>query len=60
MKVAFVPARNFGGKAELPEPWAHIFYHRRISDVADSVPKISGYWPSEFFITRKLLGGSFH
>jgi hypothetical protein len=60
VKVAFVPSRNFAGEAELPEPWAHIFYDRRIRDVADSVPKISGYWPSEFLIARKILGGSFH
>jgi len=51
-RLAFVPSRNFSSPAELPAPSAHIFYHRRLKDVADELPKVNGYWPS------KLAAGS--
>ena len=41
-----------------PAPGAHIFYHRRVADAADSVPKFSGYWPSERAVTRMVLAST--
>jgi hypothetical protein len=38
---------------------AHIFYHRRIADEHDSLPKISGYWRSELAVTKLILASSF-
>lgn len=55
VQLAFVPSTNFPAPAALPAPGAHIFYHRRVADAADSVPKFSGYWPSELAVTRMVL-----
>lgn len=57
VQVAFVPAMNFPRRTALPRPSAHIFYHRRVKDVRDRLPKISGYWPSELYATKLVLAG---
>jgi hypothetical protein len=59
LALAFVPSQNFPQAAELPAPDAHIFYDRRVGDIADAVPKFSGYWASEAYVTRSLLGALF-
>ena len=59
MALAFVPSQNFPRPAELPAPGRHIFYDRRVADVADSVPKLDGYWASEAHVTRSILAGLF-
>lgn len=59
LALAFVPSQNFPQATELPAPDAHIFYDRRVSDVADAIPKVSGYWASEAHVTRSLLAGLF-
>jgi hypothetical protein len=59
LSVGFVPARNFEDPTDLPTPDCHIFYERRVADVDDSIPKISGYWSSEAYVTRKILGALF-
>jgi hypothetical protein len=59
MALAFVPSQNFPRPAELPLPDCHIFYDRRVADVADSVPKLDGYWASEAHVTRSILAGLF-
>ena len=59
MALAFVPSQNFPRAAELPAPDRHIFYDRRVADIADSVPKLSGYWASEAYVTRSILAGLF-
>jgi hypothetical protein len=40
--LAFVPSQNFSRPTELPTSDAHIFYDRRVADVADNIPKLSG------------------
>jgi hypothetical protein len=45
--LAFVPLQNCPRPAELPAPDSHIFYDRRVADIPDSIPKVSGYWASE-------------
>ena len=57
VQLAFVPAMNFPRGAGLPRPSAHIFYHRRVKDARDRLPKIGGYWPSELYATRLVLAG---
>jgi hypothetical protein len=57
LALAFVPSQNFPEAAELPASDAHIFYDRRVGDIADAVPKVSGYWASEAHVTRSLLAG---
>jgi hypothetical protein len=55
LTLAFVPSQNFPRPAELPAPDRHIFYDRRVADIADSVPKLRGYWASEGYVTRSIL-----
>jgi hypothetical protein len=55
--LAFVPSQNFPRPAELPLPDCHIFYDRRVADISDSIPKVSGYWASEAHVTRSILAG---
>ena len=59
LALAFVPSQNFPRPAELPAPDRHIFYDRRVADIANSVPKVSGYWASEAHVTRSILAGLF-
>jgi hypothetical protein len=59
LALAFVPTQNFPQPAELPAPDRHIFYDRRVADIADSVPKLSGYWVSEAYVTRSILAALF-
>ena len=57
VQLGFVASRNFSDAAALPAPSTHIFYHRRVADVADALPKVSGYWPSEIAVIRLVLAG---
>jgi hypothetical protein len=59
LTLAFIPSQNFPRPAELPAPDRHIFYDRRVADIADSVPKLSGYWASEAYVTRSILASLF-
>jgi hypothetical protein len=59
VNLTFVPSANFPDPSQLPAPEAHIFYHRRVQDASDSLPKVSGYWPSEWMVTRLVMAGTF-
>ena len=59
LTLAFVPSQNFPRPAELPAPDRHIFYDRRVADIANSVPKLGGYWASEVYVTRSILADLF-
>ncbi len=58
-QLAFVPRANFRPETMLPGPAMHIFYHRRVADMDDAVPKVDGYFPSEtsvlVAVTKALL-----
>ncbi len=53
--LAFVPAENFPASATLPEAELHTFYDRRVADVDDELPKISGYWTSQWAVSSRFL-----
>ena len=55
VQLGFVPSKRFPDQQTLPPPAFHIFYHRRRADAADDLPKISGYWPSELAVVRRIL-----
>jgi hypothetical protein len=57
VELAFVPARNIKARDSLPDASMHVFYHRRVKDIDDVLPKVSGYWPSELAVTRMVMGG---
>jgi hypothetical protein len=56
-KVMFIPASNFEPEARLPPVRMDIFYHRRVLDMPDSLPKYSGYLPSELAIGKMIMSG---
>jgi hypothetical protein len=59
VRLAFVPTKNIRGDVRLPRPAMHIFYDRRSEDATDTLPKISGYWASEWAVSRALVAGMF-
>ena len=63
---AFVPSVNVGTDVgsdvdapDVPAPAAHIFYHRRVADIDDALPKYSGYWHSQTAVTAMLIRRAF-
>jgi hypothetical protein len=55
-KFAFIPTSNFVSQDLLPMPRMHIFYHRRLKDALDDLPKHRGYFRSQLAIGRMLVG----
>ncbi|MDW9428542.1 hypothetical protein GOB07_24930 [Sinorhizobium meliloti] len=56
-KVMFIPADIFEPEAPLPPVRFDMFYHRRVLDMPDSVPKYSGYFPSELAVGKMIMSG---
>ena len=54
--MVLVPTGNFEDPSALPEPVCHIFYHRRVADISDDLPKYSGFLNSQLQFSRRLLG----
>jgi hypothetical protein len=52
---SFVPRNVHKDTGALPAACAHLFYHRRLNDIDDELPKHSGYWKSELAFLAKLL-----
>jgi len=59
LKLAFIPSSLFPLQELLPATSGHIFYHSRAQDIADQLPKISGYWHSEWAVSKAILAGLF-
>ncbi|MFT5644776.1 MAG: hypothetical protein ACI83P_002337, partial [Janthinobacterium sp.] len=59
VQLVSVPSKNFPDQAALPAPAAHIFYHRRVKQADDALPKIEGYWLSQLAVTRIVIGSLF-
>ena len=53
--LSFIPVANFTDQSNLPAASMHTFYDRRVHDVIDHIPKISGYWPSQLAVTRDFM-----
>jgi len=55
VQLAFVPSKLFPDQGALPPLALHIFYHRRLGDIADDLPKVRGYWASELAVMKRVL-----
>ena len=55
--LVMIPSENIAKSVELPAPKVHIFYHRRIADINDALPKVSGPIRSQLAMGRCLLPG---
>jgi hypothetical protein len=53
--LAFVPSENFPEGFILPEPRLHSFYDSRVADIDDSLPKINGYFASQWAVASHFL-----
>ncbi|WP_213959801.1 MULTISPECIES: GFA family protein [unclassified Variovorax] len=56
-KLAFLPTGNYADTSTLPPASLHMFYHRRVSDIHDDLPKHSGYFASQLAVVGLLFGG---
>ena len=59
VRLALIPSRNYPESYALPPVMQHIFYHSRTADVSDHLPKHSGYWRSEWAVTKLVFGTAF-
>lgn len=65
-QLAFIPTSTYPEPELLPEPSLHAFYHRRVADIDDNLPKHEGFFKSQVAIisllgkglTRKLCKGA--
>lgn len=55
--LAFIPSSNLPADYALPAPSFHTFYNSRVADVNDAAPKISGYWKSQWAVTKGFIAG---
>lgn len=55
-KFVFVPTANLRDPTQVPEPSLHMFYNRRVADINDDLPKVSGYLKSQVASVRMLIG----
>ncbi len=53
--LTIIPSKNIPAGSFLPEASCHIFYHRRVSNISDDIPKYSGYIRSQVALSAKLL-----
>ena len=54
-QMAFVPVSAIKGNVKFPEPAMHMFYHRRVKDIDDQIPKYSGYISSELSFMGRMI-----
>ena len=55
--LTIIPSENILPGPFLPEASSHIFYHRRVSNISDKLPKYSGFIKSQIAFSAKLLSG---
>lgn len=55
--LAMIPSQSIDSGSFLPESCAHIFYHRRVNDINDDLPKYSGFISSQVLFMKKLFVG---
>ncbi|WP_292135084.1 GFA family protein [Mesorhizobium sp.] len=55
LQLMFIPVFNLRPTAPLTPVRADVFYHRRVEDMHYGVPHYSGYWPSQYAITRTII-----
>ena len=55
--LILVPTMNYPDVAALPKPSMHLFYHRRVEDIDDDLPKYTGLVQSQAMIVKALAQG---
>ena len=55
MKFSLVPADSIPEHIDKKKASCHVFYHRRVNDVDDVLPKYRSYWSSQIMNSWHLL-----
>ena len=53
--MSIIPSANIPDCDNLIKPAIHIFYHRRVNDICDDLPKVEGFMRSQLAMTSKML-----
>ncbi|WP_353142561.1 GFA family protein [Acinetobacter pragensis] len=57
-QLVFIPTANLKDPIQIEEPSMHIFYHRRVQDINDGLPKYSGFLISQTMVSMLLMQGT--
>lgn len=53
--LTILPAQTLHSAERMPKPAFHMFYNRRIKDIADDLPKHAGYLASQWAFSKAFL-----
>lgn len=56
-QLVFIPTPNLKDISALKEPSMHLFYHRRVKDVDDNLPKYKGFVLSQTMVSMLMTKG---
>jgi hypothetical protein len=59
VKFALISGDKYQSADVLPETAHHIFYHSRVCDANDQLPKIEGYFASEWAVSKLFMRTAF-
>jgi len=59
IRLAFIPSGNYSPSIKLPKSKGHMFYHRRIAEIDDALPKYEGYWSSQLATSAAIVWSFF-
>ena len=54
-KLTIIPTAKHEAQADLPAPFAHLFYDQRVAEVNDQIPKHKGFWLSQLAFVKQLI-----
>lgn len=54
-KMILIPSDNFADQSVLPAASLHMFYHRRVANLNDGIPKYSSFLSSQLGFVRYLI-----
>ncbi|MGH1419313.1 MAG: GFA family protein [Hyphomicrobiaceae bacterium] len=56
-RLTILPYQTLSRATGVPDPQFHMFYHRRVKEVCDDLPKSSNYLQSQLRFSSALLAG---
>ena len=56
-QYAFIPASNIQNLAQFAPASIHIFYHRRVKEIHDNLPKYNGFISSQLMVSNLIIHG---
>ena len=55
LTLAVIPVYYLAPQTPLPQPSAHVFYHRAVNQMNDNLPKYNGYFVSQLMTMKCIL-----